>query len=92
MTPTNPDQAVRETLKERAELGVDGDHAFALLGADLQSGEAEFVKVENNDTWRTADRATAERRAATRALSLLRLRLGKPALSYYIGPSHPDHC
>lgn len=76
---------------ERAELGVDGDHAFALLGDDIQSGEAVFVKVENGDTWRTKDRAAAERRAATKALNLLREKLGRP-LSYHIGGSHPDHC
>lgn len=75
---------------ERAELGVDGDHAFALLGEDIQSGEAVFVKVENGDAWRTMDKVAAERRAATKALRQLSEKLGRP-LSYYIGPSHPDH-
>ena len=30
---------------ERAELGIDGNAGFALLGDDLQSGEAEFVEI-----------------------------------------------
>lgn len=76
---------------ERAELGVDGDHAFALLGPDLQAGEAVFVKVESSDPWRTKDKAAAESRAATKALAQLREKLGKPDLSYYLGPSHPNH-
>lgn len=76
---------------ERAELGVDGDHAFALLGNDIQMGEAVFVKVENNDTWHTADKADAESRAATKAYRELQAKIGKP-ISYYIGPSHPRHC
>ena len=33
-------------LWKRFELSLDGDHACALLGPDLQSGEAEFVKIE----------------------------------------------
>lgn len=77
---------------ERAELGVDGDHAFALLGEDIQSGEAVFVKVENSDPWRTKAKAEAEQRAAAKAFRQLRARLGKPNLSYFIGSSHPSHC
>ena len=76
---------------ERAELGVDGDHAFALLGEDIQAGEAVFVKVENSDPWRTKAKVEAERRAAKKALRMLREKLASP-VSYYIGTSHPDHC
>ena len=76
---------------ERAELGVDGDHAFALLGEDIQSGEAVFVKVENDDPWHTSEKHRAQRIAATKALNQLREKLGR-RVSYYIGSSHPDHC
>lgn len=76
---------------ERAELGIDGDHAFALLGEDLQVGTAVFVKVENSDEWRTKAKHEAERRAATKAFRQLQEKVGRP-ISYYIGPSHPDHC
>lgn len=76
---------------ERAELGVDGDHAFALLGPNIQEGEAVFVKVENNDPWLTKDRADAECRAATKAYRQLQSKLGRP-ISYFIGPSHPNYC
>lgn len=34
--------------KERIELGIDGDHAFALLGEDIQSGWSAFVKMEKD--------------------------------------------
>ena len=75
----------------RAELGVDGNAGFALLGSDIQEGEAEFVTVENSDPWRTKARAEAEGRAANKAYQNLKSRLGR-TFSYYIGPSHPRHC
>lgn len=78
-------------ISERAVLGVDGDHAFALLGDNIQEGEVVFVKIENSDTWHTADKADAERRAATKALRELEKKVGRP-LPYYIGPNHPNHC
>ena len=70
----------------RAELGVDGNAGFALIGPDLQEGEAEFVTVENTDK----GRAEAERWAATAAYRKLQKRLRRN-FSYYIGTSHPDH-
>ena len=73
-------------MKERAELGIDGTHAFALLGEDLQEGEVEFVEVKL-----IGDEPlyVAELRAARRALANLRLRLGRFDLNYWFGPSHP---
>ena len=65
---------------DRAELGVDGDHAFALLGPNIQEGEAEFIPC-NRDNYALA---------AKEAFATLRARLVMPELSYYIGPSHPD--
>lgn len=31
----------------RIELGIDGDQGYALLGSNLQEGEAEFVSLES---------------------------------------------
>lgn len=70
---------------ERAVLGVDGNAAFALLGDNLQEGEAEFVEI-NYDESRSY---VCELRAAKQALFNLRRRLNKPNLDYYFGPSHP---
>lgn len=72
--PTNTDR--------RIELGIDGNAAFALLGEDIQSGEAEFVTVEG-DGWQ------AEYVASKKALRKLRERLGNLNHPYYFGKSHP---
>jgi hypothetical protein len=91
-------------MGERAELGIDGNCGFALLGADLQEGEAEFVKIEpvtvppeiaatRHEQFTNEERLRREHsarlRAAKAALEKLRLRLGRPELSYYFGRSHP---
>lgn len=74
---------------DRAELGIDGNAGFALLGPNIQEGEAEFVEVPPEDGVRSQhDR---ECWAATQAFNKLKERLGRP-LSYFIGPSHPNHC
>jgi hypothetical protein len=65
-----------------AELGIDGNAAYALLGPNLHEGEAEFVQVEQGDELLSS----AEMRAAKQALAKLRARLGQPELSYYLGP------
>ena len=65
----------------RAVLSLDGDCACALLGPNLQEGEAEFVKVDYSTSlpeWK------AERRAAFLALEALRKRLGIE-ITYAIG-------
>lgn len=71
---------------ERAQLGVDGNAGFALLGEDLQVGECEFVKVNQI---KDEPLSRAEIRAAKQAFVKLKDRLNKPDLSYYFGPSHP---
>jgi len=70
----------------RAELGVDGNAGFALIGPDLQTGEAEFVTIEpiGNESGELAGG-----RACKQALRRLRQKLGLPKLPYYFGPSHP---
>jgi len=67
----------------RAELGIDGNAAYALLGPNIQVGEAEFVYVAQADDELLS---SAEMRAAKQALARLRDRLGQPELSYYLGP------
>lgn len=74
---------------ERAELGIDGNCGFALLGENLQEGEAEFVEIDNdNDNLRSIN----ERRVCSLALINLRKRLPDREFSYYIGMSHPGYC
>ncbi len=72
----------------RAELGVDGNAGFALLGENIQEGECEFVEVVQA---KDEPLHIAECRAATEAYKRLKERLGLPHLSYWIGPSHPRH-
>ena len=71
---------------DRARLGIDGDCGYALLGLDIQSGEAEFVKIsEIVDTTKCGDLSNPERErlACAKALRLLKERLCMPNLSYY---------
>lgn len=74
----------------RAELGVDGNCGFALVGEDLQVGEAEFVEIQTDAPKPSARWERDAEIAATKALRKLEARLGEK-LSYYIGPSHPRH-
>lgn len=76
-------------MTERAELGVDGNCGFALLGANLQEGEAEFEEFTGDV--RTSEGAAQAKRAINRAYQRLKARIDRP-ISYYIGESHPDHC
>ena len=70
---------------ERAELGIDGNAGFSLLGPDLQEGEAEFVTVKQ-----VGDEpfSRAEIRAARHAHENLEKRLGRK-IDFYFGSSHP---
>ncbi len=83
---------------ERAELGVDGNAGFALLGEDLQSGEAEFVEIalppeasKDPNRYHHIEWVVAAKIAATAAYRKLKARLPEREFSYYIGDSHPDH-
>lgn len=73
---------------ERAIISVDGDHGCALYGANLQEGEAEFVKVECR---KDEPLHEAEIRACFAALNKLRERLGmtRDQLSYAWYPRRP---
>lgn len=93
--PNQPEPVKRDLSK--AVIGVDGDCGFALLGADLQSGEAEFVKVNLEDikanemTFEQAAtaKATAQHAAAKTAFEKLKTRLKKPELECEFHESHP---
>lgn len=76
-------------MPERAELGVDGNCGFALVGPNLQEGEAEFEEFVGDV--KTSDGARQAKIAINRAYTRLRVRLGHP-ISYFIGESHPDFC
>lgn len=75
---------------ERAELGIDGNCGFALLGENIQEGEAEFEEIRGTELHPDPASDGAKRQAINRAFTRLKNRLGRP-LSYYIGPSHPDY-
>lgn len=74
----------------RAELGIDGNCAFALIGEDLQSGEAEFVEI----VYRTVETVNRDKvLAAAAAYEKLRIRLRRshPSedITFFFGRSHP---
>lgn len=75
-------------MNNRAELGVDGNAGYALLGENLQEGEAEFVEVVQ---YKDEPLHVAEARAASTAYRRLKDRLGMPGLSYYLDESHPRY-
>ncbi len=83
---------------DRAELGIDGNAGFALLGEDLQSGEAEFVEIKlppeaskDPNRYHKSEWVRAAKIAATAAYHALKQRLAGREFSYYLGTTHPDH-
>jgi hypothetical protein len=74
---------------ERAELGVDGNCGFALVGENIQEGEAEFEEFVGDV--KTSQGAQQAKLAINRAYQRLKARLDRP-ISYYLGESHPDFC
>lgn len=83
---------------ERAELGIDGNCGFALLGENLQTGEAEFIKIElpierskNPNRYNDSEWCKAACYAASRAYVNLKKRLLNKTFSFYLGSSHPNH-
>lgn len=75
------------TCYSSVELGVDGDAAFALLGPNLQEGEAEFVKLDGL-LGRSVNSGALAAAAAQQAHSNLCKRLGY-LFPYHYGKSHP---
>ncbi len=89
----------RLTMLNRAVIGVDGDCAFALLGENLQEGEAEFQMIalptkvtQDPHRYHLSEWCDAARLAGFAALSVLKDRLKDPTMTYALGPSHPDYC
>lgn len=76
----------------RAELGIDGNCGFALLGENIQEGEAEFVEIKTAAPAGSSDWHHAAVRAATEAYNNLKRRLPDRQFSYFLGTSHPNHC
>lgn len=77
---------------ERAELGVDGNAGFALLGENIQEGEAEFITIECKEPQWTTEWHAAAVAATSAAYRKLRDRLPDRHFSYYLGTSHPNYC
>jgi len=82
-------------VTQRAELGIDGNCGFALIGPNIQEGEAEFVEIPTatadpeNSFVRPKGEDAAKLWACKEALRRLRTRLNAPNMSYYFGKSHP---
>ena len=75
---------------ERARLGMDGDAGFALVGDNLQDGEAEFETVRGTELNPDPNSKGAKTQAISRAFRRLRIRLDRP-ISYFLDPSHPNY-
>lgn len=82
-------------VTQRAELGIDGNCGFALIGVNIQEGEAEFVEIPtakadpDSSFMRPKGEDAAKLWACKEALRRLRTRLNLPNMSYYFGRSHP---
>ena len=77
-------------MTDRAELGVDGNCGFALLGEDIQSGEVEFEEILTSEPRWTSEWARQARKAINRAHARLKIRLAPRQFSYYLGDSYPQ--
>jgi hypothetical protein len=77
-----PEQRWKELIDQygSVRLFIDGNAGCALLGLNLQEGEAEFVEVGPHLKDDTA--SSPERRAMTQALRKLKERCGGVALPY----------
>ncbi len=63
----------------RAEIGLDGSYAFALIGNNIQDGDSEWEPIKN---WPDSSYHD-ERAAAGRALNRLRAR--HPKIGFFLG-------
>lgn len=71
---------------ERAELGIDGNCGFALLGENIQEGDCEFVEIPTIKNFTEID---CQRIAARQAY--LKLKERHPEISYFFGKLHPSY-
>ena len=74
---------------ERAQLGIDGNAGFALLGDNIQEGEAEFEEFSGD--LKAPEGYRQAKLAINRAYQRLKARLDRP-ISYFLDESHPDFC
>lgn len=77
---------------QRAVLGIDGNCGFALVGENIQEGEAEFEEIRSTEPEWTSAYQREAKLAINRAYRRLKERLGLEHLSYVIDPSHPSYC
>lgn len=75
---------------ERARLGIDGNCGFALVGPNIQEGEAEFEEIRGTVLNPDPESIGAKLQAIDRAYMRLRNRLGRP-ISYVLDKSHPRY-
>ncbi|MFN4282662.1 MAG: hypothetical protein ACK4NA_08485 [Alphaproteobacteria bacterium] len=73
---------------DRASLGIAGGKAYAVVGPDLEEGEAVFVSIRRKPGEPLHE---AQRRAAHQALEKLEQRLGCQ-LIYFWTPHAPVAC
>lgn len=78
--PIPEDRITALLEKGSVDLSLDGNCGCALLGPDLQEGEAEFVEVDYNEF--DDEPHNAEKRAIVRALNKLKARCGGQSLPY----------
>lgn len=77
---------------QRAQLGIDGNCGFALLGENIQEGEAEFIEIATDAPAGSSVWAQAAELAAGQAYAALKKRLAPLQFTYYLGESHPRSC
>ena len=76
------------SMTNAIRLMIDGDHAIALLGPDLQSRACACVQVEEVNGSRYTPEA--QRAAATAAFEALTEQVGQRDLQYVLDRTHPD--
>jgi hypothetical protein len=69
-------------MADRAILSIDGNCGCALLGTNLQEGEAEFVEIECSEPKWTVAWEEAATKACLIALRRLRARFPERHISY----------
>lgn len=81
-------ERLEEIAMERAELGIDGNCGFALVGPNIQEGEAEFEEIRATKLNPDPNSDGAKKQAIDRAYRRLKGRLDRP-ISYFLGESYP---
>lgn len=77
------------TRMRRAVLGIDGNCGYALIGVNLQEGEAEFVEIETEAERGTSEWNRAASIACSKAFLRLKERLAPEIITFALGDTHP---